>query len=194
MYIYAAQELWIKFSAKNCAAQYKHTEWLMLVKFWNANNDSPYLAYATEQSGIRSVQYQRSFGCKDWFCSKFTSSKEMQIPNEATNSIKMKVYPFENGQNETLPHWALASLQAQEQLHILSACTSSYSLWQHDKKVKMWSLSKNIMPDVSHYTRYGYINHFFNFLAFMYTIFFALAIIIDMLLRQKLIEVMAKIK
>ena len=131
MYIYAAQELWIKFSAKDCAAQYKHTEWLMLVKLWNANNDSPYLACATEQSGIRSVQYQRSFGCKDWFCSKFTSSKEMQIPNEATNSIKMKVYPFENGQNETLPHWALASLQAQEQLHILSACTSSYSLWQH---------------------------------------------------------------
>ena len=62
---------------------------------------------------------------------------------------------------------------------------------RHDKKVKMWSLSKNIMPDVSHYTRYGYINHFFNFLAFMYTIFFALTII-DMILWQKLIEVRLK--
>ena len=62
------------------------------------------------------------------------------------------------------------------------------------KRLKCEVYQKNIMPDVSHYSRYGYINHFFNFLAFMYTIFFALAIIIDMLLWQKLIEVMAKIK
>lgn len=48
------------------------------------------------------------------------------------------------------------------------------------------------MPDVSHYTRSGYNNHFFNFLALIYTIIFALAIK-DMILWQKLIEVMAKI-
>ena len=77
-----------------------------------------------------------------------------------------------------IEHWPLFELKSSLIffLHVRRHIRSGKI--RHDKKVIVRSLSKNIyslMPDVSHYTRSGYNNHFFNFLALIYTIIFALS-------------------
>ena len=124
--------------------------------------------------------------------------KDYIIKRDAISNGAKKI-----NQNESWPHWEWPKWNLTSLSTGLSSSSraASYSFCMYVvilalatsdmiKRLKC-EVYKKIMPDVSHYTRYGYINHFFNFLAFMYTIFFALTII-DMILWQKLIEVRLK--